>query len=329
MRRREFIALIGGAAAALSLPCPPAARAQQLAMPVVGFLFDGSPEDGANQLAAFRKGLSETGFVEGKNVAIEYRWTEGQIAWLPALAADLVRRRVAIIATPNDIETTLAAKAATTTIPIVFGAAVDPVQTGLVASLNRPGGNLTGFTSMNVELGAKRLGLLHELVPGAARFALIVNPNFPAIESVVADLRAAAATIGRPIEVLYAGTDRDIETAFASLGQKRVDALLFGNRLPPGNKQLGMLAASHAVPAIHSAREFAEAGGLMSYGTNLLDQARQVGLYTGRVLKGVKPADLPVQRATRFEFVINLKAARALGLEIPPGLLAIADEVIE
>jgi putative ABC transport system substrate-binding protein len=277
MRRREFITLMGGAAA-----WPLAARAQQPPIPVVGFLFDGSPEaGGANVAAAFRKGLGETGYVEGRNVTIEYRWSEGQNDRLPALAADLVRRRVAIIATPNDIETTLAAKAATTTIPIVFSAAVDPVQAGLVASLNRPGGNLTGFTSMNVELGAKRLGLLHELVPGAARFALIVNPNFPAIESVVADLRAAAATIGRPIEVLYAGTDRDVETAFASLGQKRVDALLFGNRLPPGNKQLGMLAASHAVPAIHSAREFVEAGGLMSYGTDLLDQARQVGLYTG------------------------------------------------
>jgi ABC-type uncharacterized transport system substrate-binding protein len=326
MRRREFISLLGGAVAVRPL----AAHAQQPAIPVVGFLFAGPPEpDGAIVAAAFRKGLGETGYVEGRNVTIEYRWAEDQNDRLPALAADLVRRRVAVIATPNNIAATFAAKAATTTIPIVFSAAVDPVQTGLVASLNRPGGNITGVTSMNVELGAKRLGLLREMVPGAARFAVLINPNFPAAESAVTDLKAAAATIGRQIEVLYAGTNRDIETAFASLGQKRIDALLFGNNLPLSNVQLGMLAASHAVPAIHFSRAFAEGGGLMSYGTNLDDQAHQVGLYTGRVLKGEKPADLPVMQAIRFDFVINLKAARALGLEIPPGLLAIADAVIE
>jgi putative ABC transport system substrate-binding protein len=306
------------------------AHAQQPAMPVVGYFYAGSPEPFANQVAAFRKGLSETGYVEGRNVMIEYRWGHNEYDRLPELAADLVRRRVTVIATPNTIGAALAAKAATATIPIVFGAAVDPVQTGLVASLNRPGGNITGINSMNAELMPKRLGLLHDMVPGAARFALIVNPNFPAAESVIADLKAAAATIGRPIEVLYAGTDRDIDAAFASLVQSRADALL----VSPGGMginttQLGELAARHAVPAIYSVRQYTDAGGLMSYGTSLTDAFRQMGVYTGRILKGVKPADLPVIQSTKFELVINAETARMLNLTVPPSLLAIADEVIE
>jgi putative ABC transport system substrate-binding protein len=329
MRRREFIALMGGSAAALSLFWPLAARAQQPAMPVIGYLQPGSPN--ASQVAAFRKGLSETGFVEGKNVAIEFRWAHNDNSRLPELAADLVRRRVAVIVTPNGFGPAFAAKAATATIPIVFGNGVDPVQTGLVASLNRPGGNLTGINGMGAELGPKLLGLLHELVPGAARFAVLVNPTSPAADTMIADLQGAAATIGRQIEVLTAVTNRDIDAAFASLVQKRVDALVVvpGLQIANINAQLVTLAARHAVPAIYPNRGFTEDGGLMSYGTNLLDQVRQVGLYTGRVLKGEKPADLPIMRATRFEFIINLKTARALGLEIPPGLLAIADEVIE
>jgi len=327
MRRREFITLLGGAAATW----PRSAHAQQPAMPVVGFLFNGSPEDGANTAAAFRKGLSESGFVEGRNVAIEYRWAHNENDRLPELAADLVRRRVAVIATMGGPATAFAGKAATTTIPIIFSNGLDPVQTGLVASLNRPGGNITGITSMNAELMPKRLGLLHELVPGAARFAVLINPASPAADTMIADLQAAAATIRRQIDVLTAVINRDIDAAFASLMQKRVDALVVAPGLPIANinAQLVTLATRHAVPAIYPNRGFTEAGGLMSYGTSLLDQARQVGLYTGRILKGEKPADLPVMRATRFEFVINLKTARALGLEIPPGLLAIADEVIE
>jgi putative tryptophan/tyrosine transport system substrate-binding protein len=331
MKRREFIALIGGAAASSSPIWPRIAPAQQPAMPVIGFLDSGSPEPGAGRVAAFRKGLGETGFVEGRNVAIEYRWAYDEFARMPELAADLVRRRVAVIAALTSLPGPLAAKAATATIPIVFGMGADPVQSGLVASFNRPGGNVTGVLSMNAELGAKRLGLLHELVPGAARFAVLINPTSPAADTMIADLQAAAATIRRQIDVLTAVINRDIDAAFASLMQKRVDALVVAPGLPIANinAQLVTLATRHAVPAIYPNRGFTEAGGLMSYGTSLLDQARQVGLYTGRILKGEKPADLPVMRATRFEFVINLKTARALGLEIPPGLLAIADEVIE
>jgi putative ABC transport system substrate-binding protein len=327
MKRREFITLIGGAAVAW----PRIARAQQPAMPVVGFLDSGSPEPGASRVAGFRKGLSEAGFVEGKNVAIEYRWAYDDFARLPELAADLVRRRVAVIAALQSLPRPLAAKAATATIPIVFGMGGDPVQSGLVASFNRPGGNVTGVLSMNAELGAKRLGLLHELVPGAARFAVLFDPNAPNTESQVTDLQAAALAIGRTIEVLYAGTNRDIDTAFASLGQKRADPLwvqpapLYYNR----RVQIVTLAVRYAVPAIYFERAFAEAGGLMSYGSNLADNNRQAGIYVGRVLKGEKPADLPVMQPTRFELIINLQTARTLGIEVPPTLLAQADEVIE
>jgi putative ABC transport system substrate-binding protein len=327
MRRRDFITLIGGAAAAWPL----AARAQQAAMPLVGYLNSGSPEQSAADTAAFRKGLSEPGYVEGRNVAIEYRWAHNDYARLPELAADLVGRRVAVIAALNATATALAAKGATTTIPIVFVNGSDPVQNGLVASLNRPGGNITGVTGMNVAIGAKRLGLLHELLPRAARFAVLVNPNNSSAEVQTEDMQKAATAIGREIEVFTAGTNRDIDAAFAAIVAKRHDGLLvssdgfFSNR----RVQIVTLAAHYWLPTIHSLREEAEAGGLMSYGPNRADEYRQAGIYAGRILKGEKPADLPVTRATKFEFVINLQTARTLGIEIPPTLLAIADEVIE
>jgi putative ABC transport system substrate-binding protein len=327
MTRREFITLLGGAAAAWPL----AAYAQQPAMPVIGFLFGGSPEGSANFVAAFRKGLGEAGYVEGQNVAIEYLWTHNDNDRLPELAADLVRRRVAVIVTPNFIAAALAAKAATTTIPIVFGGGFDPVQAGLVASLNQPGGNVTGISFMSVEIGGKRLGLLHELLPGAAHFAMLVNPTNPNAELNITEARAATSVIGRQIEVLTASTNRDIDTAFASLVEKRADALLLSPEplFTTRRVQLVTLAARHAVPAIYYIREFAEIGGLMSYGPNLANQYREVGVYTGRILKGEKPADLPILRPTRFEFVINLQTAKTLGLEVPASLLARADEVIE
>jgi putative tryptophan/tyrosine transport system substrate-binding protein len=327
MRRREVMTLIGGAAT-----WPLAARAQQTVMPVVGYLDAGSPEANRNGLPAFRKGLSETGYVEGQNVAIEYRWAEGQYDRLPDLATDLVRRRVAVIVTPLSAAATFAAKAATTTIPIVFSTGIDPVQAGLVLTLNRPGGNVTGFVTMNNEIGAKRLQLSHELIPAAARFAVLINPTTPLVaEPVTKDLQAAASAIGRPIEILSAGTNRDIDAAFANLVQKRVDALLVGPDLffSTRRAQILTLAARHAVPTIYSGREFAEAGGLMSYGPNQSDPYRYAGIYTGRILKGEKPADLPVARPTKFEFVINLQTARILGIEVPATLIAQADEVIE
>jgi putative ABC transport system substrate-binding protein len=329
MRRREFITLLGGAAVAWPL----AARAQEPAMPLVGFLDAGLPETRAYLLAAVRQGLAESGFVEGRNVAIDYRSAEGQFDRLPALAAELVRRRVTVIITPGSAVSTGAAKAATTTIPIVFSTGGDPVQLGLVASLNRPGGNVTGFTEMNSELAPKRLGLLHELIPDAARFAILVDPNFISTSpTAITDVQAAASAIGRQIEVLYAaGTIRDIDTAFASLVQKRVDALLVNPsaRFYGLRAQLANVAALHAVPAIYWDRAFAEAGGLMSYGSNVTDLFRQVGVYAGRILKGEKPADLPVQQATKFELIINLKAAKAIRLTIPESLLLRADEAIE
>jgi putative ABC transport system substrate-binding protein len=299
------------------------------AMPEVGYLYRGSPEHTARQVAAFRLGLSETGYIEGRNVAIEYRWAEGHFDRLPALAADLVRRRVAVIITPFSVDATRAAKAATTTIPVVFTTGLDPVQVNLVTSLNRPGGNVTGFTALNSELAPKQLGLLHQLIPGAARFAALFDAS--PWDSAIADLQAAASSLGLQIEVLHAGTIDEIDAAFANLVQKRADALLvitsvlFFNR----RTQLVTLAARHAVPAIYWTRDFTEASGLMSYGSDVTDQLRQAGIYTGRILKGEKPADLPVMRATKFEFVINLQTAKTLGLIIPPGLLAIADEVIE
>ena len=327
MNRRDLISLFGGAAVAWPLTL----RAQQAGTPVVGYLEPGFPEALAHRLAAFRKGLSETGYVEGRNVAIEYRWAQDESDRLAELAADLVRRRVAVIATPGSAQGPLAAKAATTTIPIVFSTGADPVKVGLVDSLNRPGGNVTGVSSMSGELGAKQLGLLQELVPGAKRFAVLANSSNAMTQPAIKGLQTAALAIARQIDVFNAATNRDIDTVFASLVQKRIDALLvipdplFANR----RVQLVTLATHHRVPAIYFSRELAEIGGLMSYGTSQTDMYRQVGIYVGRILKGEKPADLPVLRATRFELVINLQTARTLGLEVPPTLLALADEVIE
>ena len=326
--RREFITLLGGAAAAW----PIAASAQRATMPVIGYLYAGSPGPSANLAEAFRKGLRETGYIEGQNVAIEYRWADNVLDRLPELAADLVRHQVAVIATPGSAAAALAAKAATAKIPIIFGIGTDAIQAGLVASLNRPGGNVTGVSYMQAELAAKQIGLLHELLPEAARFAVLVNPTNPLVTGpIVTDLEAATSAIGGQIEVHPASTIRDIDAAFGRLIQKRVDALLvspgplFGNR----RVQLATLAARHALPTMYYDREFTEVGGLMSYGTSLSDQYRQTGIYTGRALKGERPADLPVLRATNFEFVINLQTAKTLGLDIPPTLLARADEVIE
>jgi putative ABC transport system substrate-binding protein len=331
MKRRDFIAL-GGSAALLLAAKVRRARAQQPAMPVIGFLHSASAAAFAAHLAAFRKGLSEAGYVEDQNVAIEYRWAEGQNDRLPALAAELVRRRVAVIATPGSTAATLAAKAATTTIPIVFVIGADPVKIGLVASLNRPGGNVTGINDIGVDIGAKRLGFLQELLPRATRFGVLVNPDNPSItESFVTELQTAASAIGRQIEVVTASTNADIDTAFATLVKKRADALLncpdalFVTR----RVQLITLAVRHALPALYHRRELAEAGGLMSYGSDLPDQFRQTGGYVGRILKGEKPADMPVQLPTRFEFVINLQTAKTLGIDVPPTLIARADEVIE
>ena len=323
MKRREFIMLLGGAAASLPL----AARAQQPAMPVIGFLGSSAP---ARYLTAFRQGLREAGYVEGQNVAIEYRWAQYQADRLPDLAADLVRRQVTVIAA-HDTPSSIVAKAATTTIPIVFASGGDPVKLGLVDSLNRPGGNVTGVTFVAVELGAKRLGLLHELQPEAVRVGVLVDPNYPLTEPFVSDVQAAALSIGKQIEVLEAPTGRDIDTAFAGLAQKPIDALLVGPSPLLNNRrvQIVTLAAYRRVPAIYSWREAAEVGGLMSYGTSLSDAYRQAGVYTGRILKGEKPADLPVIQSSKFEFVINLNTAKAFGLSFQPGLLAIADEVIE
>ena len=327
MRRREFITLLAGAAAAWPL----AARAQQPTMPVIGILHFGSPEANVNVMAAFRQGLGEAGYVDGRNVAIEYRWAYNDVDRLPQLAADLVRRRVALIVTPANMVVAFAAKAATTTIPIVFNTGTDPVKAGLVASLNRPGGNITGVSFMNVQLGAKRLGMLRELLPKAMRFAILVNRSNPDTDSVVADLRSAAASIGCEIEVLDADTYSDIVPAVASLVQRRADAFLInpGQVFYDRRTQLLTLAARYRLPAIYPAREWADAGGLMSYGSSFAEQHRQAGIYAGRVLKGEKPADLPILRATKFELVINLQTAKALDIDIPPTLLARADEVIE
>jgi putative ABC transport system substrate-binding protein len=325
MKRRAFITLLGGAAA-----WPLAARAQQPALPVIGYLNNGSPESDVPRLTGLRRGLSQTGFVEGRNLVIEYRWAGNQADRLPALAADLVQLRVAVIVSPGRVAT-LAAKAATTSIPIVFGVGADPVQLGLVASLNRPGGNLTGFNAFAIELGSKGLALLRELVPSTSTIGFLVNPNNPASEVTTRDVLAAAPVIGLKIEILKAGTDREIDAAFVSLVQARTGALLVSSDVFLNNRieQIVALAARHAIPTMYAFREFAVAGGLISYGPSLIEQYRQVGLYTGRILKGEKPVDLPVIQATKFELVINLKTAKALGLQIPDRLLALADEVIE
>ena len=303
MRRREFVSLLGGAAA-----WPVTAGAQQRTMPVVGYLHLTSPETNAAGLAAFRKGLSEAGYVEGRNLMIEYRWAYDDPGRLPELAADLIRRRVAVIATPGSSPAAFAAKAATTTIPILFATGADPVQLGLVASFNRPSGNVTGVSVMTQETGAKRLGLLHELLPRAAHFGLLVVSNDQGSEPAVREVQAAASTIGVRMEVFYVGNSRDISTAFGSLAQMRVDALLVnaGALFVSRRVQLATLATRHAVPAIYGSRENADAGGLMSYGADFNDMWRQAGIYTGRILKGEKPADLPIMQPTKFEFVINL-----------------------
>jgi len=328
IERRKFLAmLLGGAAAAWPL----AARGQQPAMPVIGVLFAGSPEQTAAWVAAFRNGLGETGYVEGRNVAIEYRWANNDADRLRELAADLVRRRVAVLVAPTDTIAARAAKAATATIPIVFGTAADPVQVGLVDSLNRPGGNVTGVTSMNTELAAKRLGLLRELLPEATRFAALVMSGSATAASVVEELRAAVSKIGGQIEVLVAGSNAEIDAAFANLVEKRIEGLLIGTEPLFANRllQIVTLATRHAVRAIYPSRFWAEAGGLMSYGSSFTELHRQAGIYTGRVLKGVKPKDIPVLRAAKFELVINLVTAKTFGLTVPPTLLAAADEVIE
>jgi putative tryptophan/tyrosine transport system substrate-binding protein len=328
IRRRAFITLLGGGAVAWPL----AARAQQPALPVVGLLEPTSPDAYADLLRAFRQGLKETGHVEGENVAIVYRFADNQLDRLPELAAELVRRRVAVIAAMGGPPSALAAKAATTTIPIVFAVAQDPVRLGLVASLARPGGNLTGISFLNTELAAKRLELLRELVPTATRVAVLVNPASAELTaSTLRDVEGAARAIGLQIKVLNASTSGEIDGAFATFARERPDALFVSPNpfFRSRRVHLALLAMRHAVPATYALRDYAEAGGLMSYGASLSDTHRQVGVYTGRILKGAKPADLPVVQASKFELVINLQTARMLGLAVPQSLLSTADEVIE
>jgi putative ABC transport system substrate-binding protein len=327
MRRREFLTVLSGAAVAWPL----AARAQQPAMPVIGLLSIPSLEGSADLLRAFRRGLKETGYVEGENVAIEYRWAENQIDRLPALAAELVRRRVAVLVANGGFPASFAAKAATTTIPIVFIAAEDPVRRGLVASLARPGGNLTGVNFLSAELVPKRLELLRELVPAAAKVAVLVNPTGSTPEVTVKDAEAAARAIGLQIRVLEASTSREIDVAFATLVGERVDVLFVGTDsfFSARRVHLTHLASRHAIPATYGGRQYPDAGGLMSYGSDLADALRQMGVYTGRILKGAKSADLPVVQSTKVELVINHQTARTLGLTVPATLLSTADEVIE
>jgi len=326
--RRQFMSALGGAAFAWPL----AARAQQPAKPVVGFINAGAADPNARNLAAFRKGLNETGYVEGQNVTVEYHWLEGQYDQIPALIADLVRRQVAVIATPASTPAALAAKTATATIPIVFGVPQDPVRLGLVVSLARPGGNATGVNYFAQEVAAKRLRLLHDLLPKAVRVAVLVNSaNGLIAESTIRDMQEAGRTMGLQIQVLNASTIGEIDSAFATLALDRPDALFVApDAFFLGHpKQFATLTTVNKIPAAYGSRAYVEVGGLMSYGTDLADMFRQVGVYTGRILKGEKPADLPVLQSTKFEFAINLQTARALGIEVPPGVLSIADEVIE
>ena len=328
IRRRRFVTLLGGAVAAW----PVAARAQQAAMPVIGFLGDQSPDLWANHVRAFQQGLREIGYVEGRNVAIEYRWAEGRNDRLPALAAELVRRQVTVIAAPGSTPAALAAKAAITTIPIVFAIATDPVGLGLVASLARPGGNVTGVVTLNVEIAPKRLELLHELFPTATSFALLVNPTNPALaEPVSREVQTAARKLGIKLHVLHASSEPEFDAVFATTTQLRAAGLVIGpDPLFNGRiEQLAALTVRHAVPAVYQWREFTAAGGLLSYGSSVTDVYRQAGVYTGRILKGEKPANLPVQLAVKVEFVVNLKTAKTLGLTFPLPLIGRADEVVE
>jgi putative tryptophan/tyrosine transport system substrate-binding protein len=326
MRRRDFISIFGSAAAVW----PRAARTQQ-AMPVIGYLHVGWPQARRDQVAAFQRGLSEAGFVEGRDVIIEYRWAEDQYDRLPGFLSDLIHRRVAIIVAAAGTNTVLAAKALNITIPIVFSTSGDPVRSGLVASLNQPGGNVTGVVDMGADLAAKQVGLLHELLPRAERFAVLFNPKNEFAGSVTTDVQTAASAIGRQVEVLAASANSDIDAAFASLIQKRADALLVApdTLFTTRRVQLVTLAARHVVPTMYALREFVEAGGLMSYGASIVDRERLLGIYVGRILKGEKPADLPILRASKFEFVINLQTAKTLGIDVPATLTARADEVIE
>ena len=325
IRRREFIMLLGGATEAWPL----AAWAQQQAMPVIGFLYPGALERNGNLVAAFRKGLAERGYIEGRNVAIEFRAAGGEIDRVPAMVADLVRRQVAVIFANGPA--VIAAHAATTTIPIVFQIAPDPVQLGLIVSMSRPGGNLTGSTSLNVEVGQKRLELLHEMAPQAMVLALLVNPTNPNTEALSSDLHAAARTLGLQLQVLHASAEREIDAVFTALHQLQAGGLMIGHDafFNSQSERLATLALRRAMPTIYQFREFAAAGGLMSYGTDLADSYRQTGVYASRILKGEKPGDLPILQPTKFELFINLKTAKALGLTVPPTLLALADEVIE
>jgi putative ABC transport system substrate-binding protein len=325
MRRREFITLVGGAAA-----WPLAARAQQPAMPVIGYLHTGSPDTFAHLVAAFRSGLNETGYVEGRNVAIEFRWAQDQHDRLPELTADLVRRQVAVIAAVGDPDAALVAKAATTAIPIVFVTGADPVKVGLVPSLNRPGGNVTGVSSISADLSGKRLGLLHEAAPSATHITVLINRADPAQFGMISDVEASGLALGLQVDVLAVASYRDIDAAFASLARKQVAVLVSSGAMFINRRvQLALLAARYKVPVMLPFREDAEAGGLMSYGPNTAQVNRQGGIYAGRILKGEKPADLPVMQATKFEFIINLQAAKVMGIEIPANLLAVADEVLE